>query len=73
VKKCPFVVTKIIRRGAWVVRVLVPLLDGNQRQTQAAKVREVLFVEKRKERLHGIMQQDPETGVPLGQVGNWVL
>jgi hypothetical protein len=33
-------------RGARVVRVLGPLLD---RATQAAKVREVLFVEKRKE------------------------
>jgi hypothetical protein len=37
----------------WVVRVLVLLLDGNQRWTQAAKVRKVLFVEKRKERPHG--------------------
>jgi hypothetical protein len=35
-----------------VVRVLVLHLDGNQRWTAAAKVRKVLFVEKRKERLH---------------------
>jgi hypothetical protein len=39
----------------------------------SSKVREVLFVEKRKERLHGIMKRNPETGGPLGQVGNWVL
>jgi hypothetical protein len=42
-------------------------------QTRAAKVRKVLFVEKRKERLHGFMHQDPETSGPLGQLGNWVL
>jgi hypothetical protein len=47
-----------------VVRVLVLHLDVNQRQTQAAKVREVLFAEKRKERPQGVMQQDPETGGP---------
>jgi hypothetical protein len=34
----------------WVVRVLVLHLDGNQWWTEAIKVREVLFVEKRKER-----------------------
>jgi hypothetical protein len=45
-----------------VVRVPGPLLDRNQRQTQAAKVREVLLVEKRNERVHGVMQQDPEPG-----------
>jgi hypothetical protein len=38
-------------------------LDGNQRQTQAAKVREVLFAEKRKERHMRGMQQDLETMV----------
>jgi hypothetical protein len=35
-----------------VVRVLVPYLDGNQRQTQAAKVREILFVEIRERKDH---------------------
>jgi hypothetical protein len=29
--------------------------------------------EKRRERLHGGMQHDPETGGLVGQVGNWVL
>jgi hypothetical protein len=38
------------------VRVLGSLLDENQSWTQAAKVRKVLFVEKRKERLHEVMQ-----------------
>jgi hypothetical protein len=56
-----------------MVRVLVLLLDGNQRWTQAAKVREVLFAEKRKERLYGDMQWDPATSGPLSQVGNWFL
>jgi hypothetical protein len=37
--------------------------------TQAANVR-VLFAEKRKERLHGVMQWDLETGGLLSQVGN---
>jgi hypothetical protein len=64
---------KVICRGAWVVRVLVSLLEGNQRQTGTGKVKKVLFAEKRKERLHGVMQRDLETGGPLGQVGNWVL
>jgi hypothetical protein len=59
---------KLKCRNFQVVRVLVPLVDGNQRRTQAAKVREVLFAEKRKERMHGVMQQ--EAGGPLGQVGN---
>jgi hypothetical protein len=48
----------------WGVRVLFPCLDGNQRWTGAAKVRKVLFAENRKERLHGVMQRDPENGVP---------
>jgi hypothetical protein len=64
---------ELIRSGAQVVRALVPLLGGNQRQTGAAKVREVLFVEKKKKRQHGVMQWDPETGGLLNQVGNWVL
>jgi hypothetical protein len=34
-----------------VVRALVLLFDGNQRWTQAAKVKKVLFAEKRKESL----------------------
>jgi hypothetical protein len=45
----------------------------NQRWTGAAKVREVLFVEEKKERLHGVMQRDLETSGPLSQVGSWVL
>lgn len=56
-----------------MLRVLGLLLDRNQRRTQEAKVREVLFIEKRKERLHGVMQWDPETSGLLGQVGNQVL
>jgi hypothetical protein len=32
-----------------------------------------LFTEKRKERLHEVMQWDPETAGSLGQVGNQVL
>jgi hypothetical protein len=63
----------VIHRGAQVVRVLVPLLDGNQRQTRAAKVKKVLFAEKRKERLHEVMQWDLEAGGLLSQVGNRVL
>jgi hypothetical protein len=35
-------------KGAPVVRVLILLLNGNQRQTLAAKIRKVLFVEKGK-------------------------
>jgi hypothetical protein len=60
----------MIHRNFWVVRVLGPLLDGNQRQTQAAKVRNILFVEKRKERLNGAMQRNLENIGPLCQVGN---
>jgi hypothetical protein len=56
-----------------VVRVLGPLLDRNQRQTPAAKVTEVLFVEKRKEILYEVMHPELETCGPLSQVGNWVL
>jgi hypothetical protein len=56
-----------------VVRVLGPHLDGNQRPTQAAKVRKVLFAEKRNARPHGDMRQDPETASPLVQVGGQVL
>jgi hypothetical protein len=40
---------------------------------QAAEVRKILFVEKRREKLHGGMQWDPETSGPVGQVGNWVF
>jgi hypothetical protein len=60
----------LICRNFQVVRGLVPCLDGNQRWTPAAKVRKVLFADKRKERPHGVMHRDPETGGPLGQVGN---
>lgn len=56
-----------------MVRVLGLLLDRNRRQAQVAKVRKMLFIEKRKERLHGGMQWDLESGGPLGQVGNRVL
>jgi hypothetical protein len=49
------------------------LRDRKQRQTQAAEVRKVLVVEKRRERLHGGLQGDPETSDPMGQVGNWIL
>jgi hypothetical protein len=48
-------------------------LYRNQRQSQAAKVRKVLFAEKRKERPNGLMQWDPETCSSLGQVGNRLL
>jgi hypothetical protein len=44
-----------------------------QRWTPAAKVRKVLFIEKKKEKTargHAIVL---ETGGPLGQVGSWVL
>jgi hypothetical protein len=71
VKKCLFIVAKMIYRGAGVVRILVVLLDGNQRWTQGARVKR--FYLQRRERLHGVMQQDLETCGPLGQVGNWVL
>jgi hypothetical protein len=36
-------------------------------------VRKILFVEKRRERLHEGMLRDLETGGPVGQVGNWVF
>jgi hypothetical protein len=39
---------KVIHRGGQVMRVLVPSLDGNQKWTRAAKVRKVLFADKRK-------------------------
>jgi hypothetical protein len=42
-----------------VVRALVLLFDGNQRWTQAAKVKKVLFAEKRKERAHGGHAEGP--------------
>jgi hypothetical protein len=48
-------------------------LDRNQRWTQAAKVRNVLFAEKRKERPHEVIQWDLETSSPLSQIGNWIL
>jgi hypothetical protein len=41
--------------------------------TPAAGVRRILLVEKIRERLHGGMQGDLETGGPMGQVGNWVF
>jgi hypothetical protein len=63
----------VICWGALVIRVLVPCLGGNQKPTRAAKVRKVLFAEKRKERPHEVMQQDLETGDLLNQVGNQVL
>jgi hypothetical protein len=47
------VVSSSCPSDAWdtqVARVLVLCLDGNQRWTAAAKVREVSFAEKRKER-----------------------
>jgi hypothetical protein len=65
--------TQMIRTNFWVLRILGLLWDRNQRQTGAAKVRKILFVVKRRERLHGGMQQDPETGGPMGQVGNSFL
>jgi hypothetical protein len=55
------------------MRVLVPHLDGNQRQIPAAKVKKNLFAEKRKERPHGVMQRNLEIGGPPGGVGNQVL
>jgi hypothetical protein len=48
-------------------------LRWKSKADSAAKVRKVLFAEKRKESLHGVMQWDLETGGALGQVGNWVL
>jgi hypothetical protein len=53
--------------GSWVYS------EWKQRQPPAAEVRKILFVEKRRERLHGGMQLDPETSGPIGQVGNWVF
>jgi hypothetical protein len=47
-----------------VVRVLVPHLDGNQRQTPAAKVRKVLFAEKRKESPHRVTWRDRKLWTP---------
>jgi hypothetical protein len=65
--------TQMIGRNFRVMRVLGLLLDGKQRRTRAAKIRKNSFAETRKERLNGVMQQDPETGGPLGQGRNWVL
>jgi hypothetical protein len=42
-------------------------------QTPAAEVGKILFVEKRRERLHGGMHEAPKTSGPVGQVGNWVF
>jgi hypothetical protein len=68
-KKCHFVVAKIeAPESSGGGEGPLVCLDINNRWTRAAKVRKVLFAEKRKER-----QQDPETGGPLGQVGNQVL
>jgi hypothetical protein len=47
-----------------VVRVLVLRLGGNQRWTRAAKVKKVLFAEKRKERPHVVMQWNWKAVVP---------
>jgi hypothetical protein len=41
--------------------------------TSAAEVGKILFVEKRRERLHAGIQEDLETCGPMGQVGYWVL
>jgi hypothetical protein len=49
------------------------LWEWKQRCTPTAEVRKILFVEKRRERLHASMQWDPETSGPMGQVGNWVF
>jgi hypothetical protein len=60
-------------RNFRVFRVLGSTLRMKAEHTPAAEVRKILFVEKRRERLHWGMQQDLESGGPGGQVGNWVL
>jgi hypothetical protein len=57
--------------SCWVS--LGPLWEWKQRWTQEVEVGKILFVEERRERLHGGMQQDPEIGGPMGQVENWVF
>jgi hypothetical protein len=47
------------------------MLRWKSKADSISKGQKVLFAEKRKERPHGVMQQ--ETSGPLGQVGNWVL
>jgi hypothetical protein len=58
--------TQMICRNFRVLRGFGLLLARKKRRTQAAKVRKILFAEKRKKkkRLHGGMQQDWKTVVP---------
>jgi hypothetical protein len=57
----------------WCSGFFGPHWEWKHRWTPAAGVGKILFVENRRERLHGGIQGDPETGGPLGQVGNWVF
>jgi hypothetical protein len=48
-------------------------LGWKSKAIPAAKVKKILFAEKRKERPHGVMQQNLEIGGPPGGVGHQVL
>jgi hypothetical protein len=56
-----------------VLKVLESALRMKTQVDSSSKVRKILFVEKRGGKLHEDMQGDPETGGPVGQVGDWVL
>jgi hypothetical protein len=49
------------------------MLRWKSKVVQVAKVRKVLFAEKRKERPHGVMHHDPQNSGLLSQVVNQVL
>jgi hypothetical protein len=60
-------------RNFQVFRVLGCILRIKAQVDSRSRGQNILFVEKRRERLHGVMQGDQETGGPMGQVGNWVF
>jgi hypothetical protein len=53
----------------WLVRVLVLTVDGNQ----SSKGQRSFIGEKKKERLHVVMQWDLETSGLLSQIGSRIL
>jgi hypothetical protein len=62
--------TQMTCRNFWVLGFLVhPEIESRG----GVEVRKILFVKKRRERLHGGMQWELDTGGPMDQVGNWVL
>jgi hypothetical protein len=56
-----------------VFEVLGSTLRMKAQWTPAAEVGKILFVEKRRERLYGVIQGDLETDGSVDHIGNWVF